>query len=223
MEQNQNNSQRGRRRFRPSRRHFFLICLAGTLFWVYSVLSFSDLTYFFCGTVLRRPFESKAEYLIRSLLFLSHEHMHNPKMYQSYRDDLEKMEWEDVKGELIRKYVELGFGVRSNYGPRQMVWLWPDEVKAECEKIMENPKLQQQFTPREYVKLLFLHLTMCNEDPPGEKSIQTCRKIKEVFKTTGLTYDSWDQDLWIIEYTANEICPDPEDKQHILKSNSTYY
>lgn len=169
---------------------------------VYTLLSYTYLSYFIFGNVLRRPLESKSEYLIRSLIFLSHEHKHTPKSYSDYKDELAGLEWDDVKKDLIRTYLETPINVRCNYRPIQMFFLWSKEAKAECEKLMMNHEI---YGKKEYLKLLYLHFYICNYTSFKEEAFETCKKIRNIFKEEKFSKDS---DIDHIKLIISGYCPD---------------
>lgn len=195
-------------------RNKYLISTSLFFLFIYTALSYSDLSYFVLGTMLRRPLEPKSEYLIRSILFLSREHKHNPEEYREYVDELVSLEWDDVREELISRYIQTSpfIGSRSMFSTRSMILLWPKVVKADCENIMKNQEHHKTYNKKEYLNILYLHLLICTntwkdhqELASKQEATKTCEKIKSILKGEKYTDDHFINSMRLV---VDSYCPD---------------
>lgn len=186
--------------------------------FIYMAASSTYLTYFVTGYVLRSPFESQGTYLIRSILFLSDEHKHSPEMYRAYVDELQMLEWDDVRRELLPRYLKTSpfIGSRSMFCVKDMVRLWPKELKAECEEIIAKQEQHPTLTEREYLNILYLHFDLCSSTYPGMREVasardasETCMRIREIVNKKPLTEDSYVYDGYIyrMKSLVEQACP----------------
>lgn len=185
---------------------------------IYTAASSTYLTYFVTGYVLRSPFESQGTYLIRSILFLSDEHKHSPEMYRAYVEELKTLEWDDVRGELMPRYLRSSpfIGSRSMFSVKQMIRLWPKELKAECEQIIAKQEQHRTLTEREYLNILYLHFDLCSSTYPGMREVasardasESCLKIREIANKKPLTAESYysDHDIYMMKSVVEHACP----------------
>ncbi|QEG14854.1 hypothetical protein [Gimesia maris] len=185
---------------------------------IYTAASSTYLTYFVTGYVLRSPFESQGTYLIRSILFLSDEHKHSPEMYRAYVEELKTLEWDDVRGELMPRYLRSSpfIGSRSMFSVKQMIRLWPKELKAECEQIIAKQEQHRTLTEREYLNILYLHFDLCSSTYPGMREVasakdasETCMKIREIVNKKPLTEESYSygHDIYWMKTVVEHACP----------------
>lgn len=186
--------------------------------FIYTAASSTYLTYFVTGYILRSPFESQGTYLIRSILFLSREHKHSPEMYRTYVEELQTLDWDDVRGELMPRYLRTSpfIGSRSMFCVKDMVRLWPKELKAECEEIIAKQEQHPTLTEREYLNILYLHFELCSSTHPrmqdvasGRGASESCMKIREIVNKKPLTEESFysDHDIYIMKSVVENACP----------------
>ncbi|QDT77287.1 hypothetical protein Mal35_07130 [Gimesia maris] len=185
---------------------------------IYTTASSTYLTYFVTGYVLRSPFESQGTYLIRSILFLSDEHKHSPEMYRAYVEELQTLEWDDVRGELMPRYLQSSpfIGSRSMFSVKQMIRLWPKELKAECEHLIAKQEQYPTLTEREYLNVLYLHFDLCSSTYSGMREVasardasESCLRIREIVNKKPLTADSYVYDGYIyrMKSLVEHACP----------------
>ncbi|QDT91119.1 hypothetical protein [Gimesia algae] len=185
---------------------------------IYTAASSTYLTYFVTGYVLRSPFESQGTYLIRSILFLSREFKHSPEMYRAYVDELKILEWDDVRGELMPRYLQSSpfIGSRSIFSVKRMIRLWPKELKAECEHLIAKQEQHPTLTEREYLNILYLHFDLCSSTYPGMREVasardasESCLKIREIVNKKPLMGDSYVYDRYIyrMKSVVENACP----------------
>lgn len=199
-------------------KHQGLITFLLFVLLIYTAASYTYLTYFVTGYVLRSPFESQGTYLIRSILFLSDEHKHSPEMYLAYVDELQTLEWDDVRGELMPRYLKTSpfIGSRSMFCEKDMIRLWPKELKAECEQIIAKQEQHPTLTEREYLNVLYLHFDLCSSTYPGMREVasardasETCMKIREIVNKKPLIGDRYvyDRYIYIMKSLVEHACP----------------
>ncbi|HAH48069.1 hypothetical protein [Gimesia sp.] len=199
-------------------KHQGLITFLLFILLIYMAASSTYLTYFVTGYVLRSPFESQGTYLVRSILFLSDEHKHSPEMYRAYVDELKTLEWDDVRGELIPRYLKGSpfIGSRSMFCEKDMMRLWPKELKAECEQIITKQEQHPTLTEREYLNVLYLHFDLCSSTYPGMREVasardasETCMKIREIVNKKPLMGDSYvyDRYIYMMKSLVENACP----------------
>lgn len=185
---------------------------------IYTAASYTYLSYFVTGYVLWRPFESQGTYLIRSILFLSDEHKHSPEMYRAYVDELQTLEWDDVRGELMPRYLRCSpfIGSRSMFSVEDMIRLWPRELKAECEAIIAKQEQHPTLTEREYLNILYLHFDLCSSTHPlmkevasGSDASETCLRIREIVNQKPFNKDDYIYNDYIIRMKSlvEDVCP----------------
>ena len=185
---------------------------------IYTAVSYTFLGYLVPGCVLWRPFESKATYLIRSILFLSREYKHSPEMYLDYVDELQTLDWVNVRGELMPRYLRTSpfIGSRSMFCEKDMVRLWPRELKAECEAIIAKQAQHPTLTEREYLNILYLHFDLCSSTHPlmqdvasGSDASETCLRIREIVNQKPFNKDDYIYNEYIIRMKSlvEDVCP----------------
>ncbi|MEQ8634440.1 hypothetical protein [Gimesia maris] len=186
--------------------------------FIYTAASSTYLTYFVTGYVLRSPFESQGTYLIRSILFLSDEHKHSPEMYRAYVDELQTLEWDDVRGELLPRYLRSSpfIGSRSMFSVEDMMRLWPKELKAECEHLIANQEDRPTLKEQEYLNVLYLHFDLCSSTHPrmqdvasGSGASESCMKIREIVNKKPLPEDDYIFNMKIVnmKIVVENACP----------------
>lgn len=185
---------------------------------IYTAVSHSYLGYAIPGNVLRSPFESQGTYLIRSILFLSDEHKHSPEMYRAYVDELQTLEWDDVRRELVPRYLRSSpfIGSRSMFSVEDMMRLWPKELKAECEHLIAKQEQHPMLTEREYLNVLYLHFDLCSSTYPGMREVasardasESCLRIREIVNKKPFTEESFysDHDIYMMKSVVENACP----------------
>tara|TARA_R110002111_G_scaffold262878_1_gene342636 strand:- start:28347 stop:29036 length:690 start_codon:yes stop_codon:yes gene_type:complete len=193
-------------------KHQGLITFLLFVLLIYTAASYTFLSYFVTGYALRRPFESQGTYLIRSILFLSREFKHQPDKYRAYVDELQTLEWDDVRGELMPRYLKASpfIGSRSMFSVKQMIRLWPRELKAECEQIIVNQEQHPTLTEREYLNILYLHFDLCSSTYPGMREVasdkdasETCMRIREIVNKKPLTDDHY---IYMMKSLVEHAC-----------------
>lgn len=195
-------------------KHKGLITFLVIVFLIYSAASSTYLSYFVTGYVLRSPFESQGTYLIRSILFLSREHKHSPDQYFLYVEKLQMLEWDDVRGELMPRYLKSSpfIGSRSMFSVEDMIRLWPREVKSECEEIIANQEERPTLTEREYLNILYLHFDLCSSTHPLMRGVasdwdasESCMRIREIVRKIPLTDDRY---IYSMKSIVEHTCPE---------------
>lgn len=114
----------------------------------------------------------------------------------------------------MRRYLQTSpfIGSRSMFCPKDLILLWPKEVKAECENIIKNQEHHKTYRKKEFLNILYLHFLICTNTSPDlqelaskQEATEICQRIRRILKGEKYTDDHFINSLRLV---VDNYCPE---------------